>query len=154
MLEPFALDSVDNFSSRAWPAEGMAAEAASWALPITVLHLLRLSLFSFSLVASAHAVPGSAGSDVCVSDGLAAVLSMSLHSIFLFFLPDNRVFSLFLHLQCGFFKRDKYEDNIPSYSAVRIKRDERAAVDPADGKWENVEKKPWMTTWHDNEHYS
>lgn len=56
-------------------------------------------------------------------------------------------------LQCGFFKRAKYEDKVPSYNAVRIKREERA-VNPGNGKWENLEKKPWMTTWHDNEHYS
>uniref|UniRef100_A0A3Q1F951 Integrin, alpha 6b n=1 Tax=Acanthochromis polyacanthus TaxID=80966 RepID=A0A3Q1F951_9TELE len=59
----------------------------------------------------------------------------------------------FVLWKCGFFKRAKYEDNVPSYNAVRIKREERA-VNPGNGNWENVEKKPWMTTWHDNEHYS
>lgn len=53
--------------------------------------------------------------------------------------------------RCGFFNRPKYEDKVPSYSAVRIKREER---NPGIGNLENVEKKPWMTTWHDNEHYS
>lgn len=59
----------------------------------------------------------------------------------------------FLLWKCGFFKRAKYEEKVPSYNAVRIKREERA-VNPGNGKWENLEKKPWMTTWHDNEHYS
>uniref|UniRef100_A0A3Q0SPL7 Integrin, alpha 6b n=1 Tax=Amphilophus citrinellus TaxID=61819 RepID=A0A3Q0SPL7_AMPCI len=59
----------------------------------------------------------------------------------------------FLLWKCGFFKRAKYEDKVPSYSAVRIKREERA-VNPGNANWENLEKKPWMTTWHDNEHYS
>ncbi|KAM6989293.1 integrin alpha-6-like [Tautogolabrus adspersus] len=59
----------------------------------------------------------------------------------------------FLLWKCGFFKRAKYEDKIPSYNAVRIKREERA-VNPGIGNWESPEKKPWMTTWHDKEHYS
>ncbi|XP_076601774.1 integrin alpha-6-like isoform X1 [Chaetodon auriga] len=59
----------------------------------------------------------------------------------------------FLLWKCGFFKRAKYEDKVPSYNAVRIKREERA-VNPGNGNWENLEKKPWMTTWHDKEHYS
>ncbi|KAM7379156.1 hypothetical protein PAMP_004727 [Pampus punctatissimus] len=56
----------------------------------------------------------------------------------------------FLLWKCGFFKRAKYEDKVPSYSAVQIKRD----VNPGNCKWETLEKKPWMTNWHDNEHYS
>uniref|UniRef100_A0A672IQK0 Integrin alpha-6-like n=1 Tax=Salarias fasciatus TaxID=181472 RepID=A0A672IQK0_SALFA len=59
----------------------------------------------------------------------------------------------FLLWKCGFFKRARYEEKVPSYSAVRIRREERA-TNPGNGNWENVEKKPWMTTWHDNEHYS
>ncbi|XP_005920645.1 integrin alpha-6b isoform X1 [Haplochromis burtoni] len=59
----------------------------------------------------------------------------------------------FLLWKCGFFKRAKYEDKVPSYNAVRIKREERA-INPGNANWENLEKKPWMTTWHDNEHYS
>ncbi|TMS10086.1 Integrin alpha-6 [Larimichthys crocea] len=59
----------------------------------------------------------------------------------------------FLLWKCGFFKRAKYEDRVPSYNAVRIKRGERA-ITPGNGNWENLEKKPWMTTWHDKEHYS
>ncbi|XP_039998869.1 integrin alpha-6-like isoform X2 [Xiphias gladius] len=59
----------------------------------------------------------------------------------------------FLLWKCGFFKRAKYEDKVPSYNAVRIKREERA-INPGNGNWDNLEKKPWMTTWHDNDHYS
>ncbi|XP_045907125.1 integrin alpha-6-like isoform X1 [Micropterus dolomieu] len=59
----------------------------------------------------------------------------------------------FLLWKCGFFERAKYEDKVPSYNAIRIKRDERV-VNPGNGNWENMEKKPWMTTWHDKEHYS
>ncbi|KAK2822245.1 hypothetical protein Q5P01_022310 [Channa striata] len=58
----------------------------------------------------------------------------------------------FLLWKCGFFKRAKYEDKVPSYSAVRIKREDRT-INPRNGNWENLEKKPWMTTWHDK-HYS
>ncbi|XP_041848490.1 integrin alpha-6b [Melanotaenia boesemani] len=59
----------------------------------------------------------------------------------------------FLLWKCGFFQRAKYEDKVPSYNAVRIRREERT-VKPGNGNWENLEKKPWMTTWHGNEHYS
>ncbi|XP_029381094.1 integrin alpha-6-like [Echeneis naucrates] len=59
----------------------------------------------------------------------------------------------FLLWKCGFFKRAKYEERVPSYNAVRIKRGERE-INPGNGKWESQEKKSWMTTWHDNEHYS
>uniref|UniRef100_A0A3P8NWG7 Uncharacterized protein n=1 Tax=Astatotilapia calliptera TaxID=8154 RepID=A0A3P8NWG7_ASTCA len=59
----------------------------------------------------------------------------------------------FLLWKCGFFKRAKYEDKVPSYNAVRIKREERV-INSGNANWENLEKKPWMTTWHDNEHYS
>ncbi|XP_060900393.1 integrin alpha-6-like isoform X1 [Labrus mixtus] len=59
----------------------------------------------------------------------------------------------FLLWKCGFFKRAIYEDKIPSYNAVRIKREERA-VNPGLGNWESPEKKSWMTTWQDKEHYS
>lgn len=55
--------------------------------------------------------------------------------------------------RCGFFKRAKYEEKVPSYSAVRIKVEERA-INSGNGNWENLEKKPWITTWHNKEHYS
>ncbi|CAL8345719.1 unnamed protein product [Merluccius merluccius] len=60
---------------------------------------------------------------------------------------------IFLLWKCGFFKRTKYEDRVPSYNAVRIKkeaRDDKAEQD----NWEKLEKKPWITSWKDNEHYS
>ncbi|KAM9718829.1 integrin alpha-6-like isoform 1-T1 [Menidia menidia] len=59
----------------------------------------------------------------------------------------------FLLWKCGFFKRDKYEDKVPSYNAVRITREERAII-AGNSNWNNLEKKPWMTTWHDREHHS
>ncbi|XP_015812671.1 integrin alpha-6 isoform X1 [Nothobranchius furzeri] len=59
----------------------------------------------------------------------------------------------YLLWKCGFFKRAKHEDRVPSYSAVRIRREARAVNAPNDN-WDKVERKPWMTTWHDKEHYS
>ncbi|KAM9791409.1 integrin alpha-6-like isoform X1 [Syngnathus typhle] len=56
----------------------------------------------------------------------------------------------FLLWKCGFFKRAKDEDKVPSYNAVRIKRKDR----DANADWQNLEKKSWVTTWHDNKHYS
>uniref|UniRef100_A0A7N8WTC7 Integrin, alpha 6b n=1 Tax=Mastacembelus armatus TaxID=205130 RepID=A0A7N8WTC7_9TELE len=68
------------------------------------------------------------------------------------FMPRFEMSRNFMVL-CGFFKRAKYEDKVPSYSAVRIKREERV-INTGKGDWENLEKKPWMTTWHDSKHYS
>ncbi|XP_047225356.1 integrin alpha-6-like isoform X3 [Girardinichthys multiradiatus] len=59
----------------------------------------------------------------------------------------------FLLWKCGFFNRAKYEDKVPSYSAVRIRREERL-VNSTKANWGNLEKKPWMSTWHDKDHYS
>ncbi|XP_060940642.1 integrin alpha-6-like [Limanda limanda] len=59
----------------------------------------------------------------------------------------------FLLWKCGFFNRAKYEDKVPSYNAVRIKREERN-INAGNGNWATLEKKPWMTTWHDGKHYS
>ncbi|XP_015241563.1 PREDICTED: integrin alpha-6 isoform X1 [Cyprinodon variegatus] len=59
----------------------------------------------------------------------------------------------FLLWKCGFFNRAKYEDEVPSYSAVRITREERV-INSSKDNWGNLEKKPWMTTWHDKDHYS
>jgi len=56
-------------------------------------------------------------------------------------------------LQYSFFERAKYEEKVPSYNAVRIRREERA-INAGNSNWNNLEKKPWMTTWHDNKHYS
>ncbi|KAK3511058.1 hypothetical protein QTP70_030093 [Hemibagrus guttatus] len=60
---------------------------------------------------------------------------------------------VFLLWKCGFFKRSKYNDSVPSYSAVRIKKEER--THPS-GKEQpaSVEKKQWMTSWNENESYS
>uniref|UniRef100_A0AAR2KF98 Integrin alpha-2 domain-containing protein n=1 Tax=Pygocentrus nattereri TaxID=42514 RepID=A0AAR2KF98_PYGNA len=58
---------------------------------------------------------------------------------------------IFLLWKCGFFKRTKYDDSVPSYSAVRIKREERAYPP---GKEQPLEKKQWMTSWNENESYS
>ncbi|XP_034412154.1 integrin alpha-6-like isoform X1 [Cyclopterus lumpus] len=59
----------------------------------------------------------------------------------------------FLLWKCGFFRRAKYEDRVPSYNAVCIKREERAR-NARNGNWEKLEKQPWVTTWHDKEHCS
>ncbi|XP_077392830.1 integrin alpha-6 isoform X1 [Festucalex cinctus] len=55
--------------------------------------------------------------------------------------------------KCGFFKRSKQEDTVPQYHAVRIRKD---SPHDEDGrvKLDHFEKKPWMTTWVDNERYS
>lgn len=86
-------------------------------------------------------------------------LAQSLFNLLLFLCVPLNTISQTKHfvfpsaLQCGFFNHAKYEDKVPSYSAVRIKREERT-INPRNGDWENLEKKPWMTTWHRNEHYS
>ncbi|XP_046693527.1 integrin alpha-6b isoform X2 [Silurus meridionalis] len=56
---------------------------------------------------------------------------------------------VFLLWKCGFFKRSKYSDSVPSYNAVRIKKEERRTEKPT-----SVEKKQWMTSWNENESYS
>ncbi|XP_041117786.1 integrin alpha-6-like isoform X3 [Polyodon spathula] len=59
---------------------------------------------------------------------------------------------VFLLWKCGFFKRSKYADSVPSYSAVRIRKEERQFKD---GKSKDkYEKKQWKTTWNENESYS
>ncbi|XP_048091160.1 integrin alpha-6-like isoform X1 [Alosa alosa] len=55
---------------------------------------------------------------------------------------------IFLLWKCGFFKRSKYNDSVPSYSAVRIKKEERH------NEPDTLEKKQWMTSWNENESYS
>ncbi|XP_043101910.1 integrin alpha-6b [Puntigrus tetrazona] len=60
---------------------------------------------------------------------------------------------VFLLYKCGFFKRSKYDDRVPSYSAVRIKREERGK-EPGKEKMDPAEKKQWMTSWNENESYS
>uniref|UniRef100_A0A671T515 Integrin alpha-6-like n=1 Tax=Sinocyclocheilus anshuiensis TaxID=1608454 RepID=A0A671T515_9TELE len=54
---------------------------------------------------------------------------------------------------CGFFKRSKYDESVPSYNAVRIKREERGK-EPGKEEMDPPEKKQWMTSWNENESYS
>ncbi|MFT7799541.1 integrin alpha-6-like [Arapaima gigas] len=54
----------------------------------------------------------------------------------------------FLLWKCGFFKRYKYDDNIPRYYAVRIKKQDKKT------SYETPEKKAWMTVWNENKSYS
>ncbi|XP_069472321.1 integrin alpha-6 isoform X1 [Ambystoma mexicanum] len=59
---------------------------------------------------------------------------------------------VFLLWKCGFFKRSRYDDSVPKYHAVRIRKEERQFKD---GKAkENNEKKQWVTNWSENESYS
>ncbi|XP_056110348.1 integrin alpha-6b isoform X1 [Rhinichthys klamathensis goyatoka] len=60
---------------------------------------------------------------------------------------------VFLLYKCGFFKRSKYDDSVPSYNAVRIKREERDYM-PGKKEMDPPEKKQWMTSWNENESYS
>lgn len=60
---------------------------------------------------------------------------------------------VFFSEQCGFFKRSKYDDSVPSYNAVRIKREERGK-EPGKEEMDPPEKKQWMTSWNENESYS
>uniref|UniRef100_A0A8C1TAV2 Integrin subunit alpha 6 n=1 Tax=Cyprinus carpio TaxID=7962 RepID=A0A8C1TAV2_CYPCA len=55
--------------------------------------------------------------------------------------------------KCGFFKRSKYEDSVPKYHAVRIRKETRLLKDGED-MLDPLEKKQWMTTWDENESYS
>uniref|UniRef100_A0A8C9VZ43 Integrin subunit alpha 6 n=1 Tax=Scleropages formosus TaxID=113540 RepID=A0A8C9VZ43_SCLFO len=57
----------------------------------------------------------------------------------------------FLLWKCGFFKRYKYDDKIPKYYAVRIKKQEQQ---DEKASYETPEKKLWMTVWNENESYS
>ncbi|XP_007431144.1 integrin alpha-6 isoform X2 [Python bivittatus] len=59
---------------------------------------------------------------------------------------------VFLLWKCGFFQRSRYDDSIPRYHAVRIRKEERQIKD---GKSkENHAKKQWITKWNGNESYS
>ncbi|XP_038645340.1 integrin alpha-6-like isoform X1 [Scyliorhinus canicula] len=60
---------------------------------------------------------------------------------------------VFLLWKCGFFKRSRYDDSVPRYHAVRIRKEERQTFE--DGKLnKKCDKKQWMTTWQENESYS
>lgn len=53
--------------------------------------------------------------------------------------------------QCGFFQRSRYEDSVPRYHAVRIRKEQRQIED---GKCKDLETKQWFTKWNENESYS
>ncbi|XP_073710952.1 integrin alpha-6 [Misgurnus anguillicaudatus] len=55
--------------------------------------------------------------------------------------------------KCGFFKRSKYEDSVPKYNAVRIRKETRLLKD-GEVMLDPLEKKQWMTSWSENESYS
>ncbi|KAK3543748.1 hypothetical protein QTP70_027161 [Hemibagrus guttatus] len=55
--------------------------------------------------------------------------------------------------KCGFFKRSKYDDSIPKYHAVRIRKETRHFTDESI-MFDPFEKKQWMTIWSENESYS
>ncbi|XP_065526445.1 integrin alpha-6 isoform X4 [Lathamus discolor] len=57
---------------------------------------------------------------------------------------------VFLLWKCGFFQRSRYEDSVPRYHAVRIRKEERHK----DGKYKELETKQWFTKWNENESYS
>lgn len=62
-------------------------------------------------------------------------------------------FSLHSVHQCGFFKRSKYDDSIPKYHAVRIRKETRHFTEESI-MFDPFEKKQWMTVWNENESYS
>ncbi|XP_027318069.2 integrin alpha-6 isoform X1 [Anas platyrhynchos] len=53
---------------------------------------------------------------------------------------------VFLLWKCGFFQRSRYDDSVPRYHAVRIRKEEREIKD--------LETKQWFTKWNENESYS
>ncbi|XP_051479113.1 integrin alpha-6 isoform X6 [Apus apus] len=58
---------------------------------------------------------------------------------------------VFLLWKCGFFQRSRYENSVPRYHAVRIRKEERQIKD---GKCKDLETKQWFTKWNENESYS
>lgn len=58
---------------------------------------------------------------------------------------------VFLLWKCGFFQRSRYDDSVPRYHAVRIRKEEREIKD---GKCKDLETKQWFTKWNENESYS
>ncbi|XP_054237436.1 integrin alpha-6 isoform X4 [Indicator indicator] len=58
---------------------------------------------------------------------------------------------VFLLWKCGFFRRSRYEQSVPRYHAVRIRREERQIKD---GEYKDLETKQWFTKWNENESYS
>uniref|UniRef100_A0A8C7AR51 Integrin alpha-6 n=1 Tax=Neovison vison TaxID=452646 RepID=A0A8C7AR51_NEOVI len=59
---------------------------------------------------------------------------------------------VFILWKCGFFKRSRYDDSVPRYHAVRIRKEEREIKD--EKYIDNLEKKQWITRWNENESYS
>ncbi|OXB77987.1 UNVERIFIED_CONTAM: hypothetical protein H355_009558 [Colinus virginianus] len=58
---------------------------------------------------------------------------------------------VFLLWKCGFFQRSRYDDSVPRYHAVRIRKEEREIKG---GKCKDLETKQWFTKWNENESYS
>ncbi|KAI6065073.1 Integrin alpha-6 isoform X1 [Aix galericulata] len=58
---------------------------------------------------------------------------------------------VFLLWKCGFFQRSRYDDSVPRYHAVRIRKEEREIKD---GICKDLETKQWFTKWNENESYS
>ncbi|XP_068541805.1 integrin alpha-6 isoform X1 [Anas acuta] len=58
---------------------------------------------------------------------------------------------VFLLWKCGFFQRSRYDDSVPRYHAVRIRKEEREIKD---GICKDIETKQWFTKWNENESYS
>ncbi|XP_072468429.1 integrin alpha-6 isoform X1 [Notamacropus eugenii] len=59
---------------------------------------------------------------------------------------------VFLLWKCGFFKRSRYDDSVPRYHAVRIRKEERQIKDEKYN--DGLEKKQWITKWNEDESYS
>uniref|UniRef100_A0A4W3J7P7 Integrin subunit alpha 6 n=1 Tax=Callorhinchus milii TaxID=7868 RepID=A0A4W3J7P7_CALMI len=60
---------------------------------------------------------------------------------------------IFLLWKCGFFKRSRYDDSVPRYHAVRIRKEEREPFEDRKCN-QKSDKKKWLTTWQENESYS
>ncbi|KFP77818.1 Integrin alpha-6, partial [Acanthisitta chloris] len=58
---------------------------------------------------------------------------------------------VFLLWKCGFFQRSRYDDSVPRYHAVRIRKEERQIKD---GEGKDLETKQWLTKWNEYESYS
>ncbi|XP_027721719.1 integrin alpha-6 isoform X1 [Vombatus ursinus] len=59
---------------------------------------------------------------------------------------------VFLLWKCGFFKRSRYDDSVPRYHAVRIRKEERQIKDEKYN--DGLDKKQWITKWNEDESYS
>ncbi|XP_044525727.1 integrin alpha-6 isoform X3 [Gracilinanus agilis] len=59
---------------------------------------------------------------------------------------------IYLLWKCGFFKRSRYDDSVPRYHAVRIRKEERQIKDEKYN--DGLEKKQWITKWNEDESYS